>query len=176
MELEIEHAPVSVTLIKPTSINTPFPHHARNYTEQEPDVPPPVYQPNEVARAILHACAHAERDIYVGSAARIMSALGKHAPRAADWIGENIMVPREFRDEPPRHPAGTLHRPNGNGKVYGDHPGFVHPVSVYTRASLHPVLTSAVTLFTLAAGAATLALVSQNSKSKHSMKNRLRRI
>ena len=81
MELEIERAPVSVSLIKPASINTPFPHHARNYTEQEPDVPPPVYHPDEVARAILHACAHAERDIYVGSGARIMSALGKHAPR-----------------------------------------------------------------------------------------------
>ena len=31
MELEEERAPVSVTLIKPTSIDTPFPQHAKNY-------------------------------------------------------------------------------------------------------------------------------------------------
>jgi short-subunit dehydrogenase len=165
MELELERAPISVTLIKPTSINSPFPHHARNYTEQEPNVPPPVYQPDEVARAILYACSHAERDIYVGSSALIMSALGKFAPRTADWIGENIMAPREFRDEPPRHPAGTLNRPGGDGEIYGDHPGFVRPLSIYTRASMHPVITSAALL---AAGAAVLAWVAQNTNRRHS--------
>jgi len=53
MELEEEGAPVSVTLIKPTSINTPFPQHAKNYTDREPQLPNPVYAPEEVANAIL---------------------------------------------------------------------------------------------------------------------------
>lgn len=34
MELEAEGVPVSVTLIKPSSIDTPFPQHARNYTSR----------------------------------------------------------------------------------------------------------------------------------------------
>jgi len=142
MELELEDAAVSVTLIKPTSINTPFPHHARNYTEREPRLPPPAYQPDEVARAILHAAVHPERDIYVGSVARLMSSLGKSAPRLMDRISENIMVPREFRDETPRDPTGTLYESGGEGEVYGDEPGFVRPVSVYTEAVMHPVIAS----------------------------------
>src|SRR5207237_3691332 len=56
MELEEQGAPVSVTLIQPTSINTPFPRHAKNYMEAEATLPPPVYAPDVVADAILH-CA-----------------------------------------------------------------------------------------------------------------------
>ena len=36
LELEAEGAPISITLIKPTSIDTPFPQHAKNYTDREP--------------------------------------------------------------------------------------------------------------------------------------------
>jgi len=145
MELELDKAPISVTLIKPTSINTPFPHHARNYTDREPRVPPPVYQPDEVARAILHAATHAVRDIYIGSAARVMSALGKSAPRLMDRISENIMVPREFRDEPPRDPRGNLYESGDAGEIYGDEPGFVRPVSVYTESVMHPMIATVTT-------------------------------
>jgi hypothetical protein len=33
MELEHEDAPVAVTLIKPSSIDTPYFEHVRNYTD-----------------------------------------------------------------------------------------------------------------------------------------------
>ena len=47
-----------------------------------------------------------------------------------------------FRDEPPRNPAGSLHRPgtDGDGRTRGDHPGVVMPFSLYTRTVRHPVL------------------------------------
>jgi short-subunit dehydrogenase len=175
MELDLDEAPVSVTLVNPTSINTPFPQHARNYTENEPQVPPPVYQPDEVAYAILYAATTSVRDIYVGSASRIMSALSKHVPSAADWITETIMVPREFRDEPPRHPAGTLYEPHKDGDIYGDHPGFVRPLSVYTRAALHPFLTSMATGLAMAAGAAVAAwLLGESASTRDKLSNRVR--
>ena len=154
MELDIVEAPISVTLIKPTSINTPFPHHAKNHEAREPQVPPPVYPPDEVAEAILYAACHPVRDIYVGSMARIMSSLGKHAPSAADWVSKTMMVPQEFRDEPARNPEGALFQPGQGGDIYGDHPGFVRPISVYTRAVTHPMLTTAA----LAGGAAVAAM------------------
>jgi short-subunit dehydrogenase len=153
MELDMEDAPVSVTLIKPTSINTPFPHHAKNYNDREPQLPPPVYQPDDVAYAILHAAAHPVREVYVGSAARIMASLKNYVPRAADWISENVMVPREFRDEPPRDPEGALFEPSQGGEIYGDQPGYVRPMSIYTRASLHPLAATAIAGLALAAGA-----------------------
>lgn len=40
MELERDGAPVSVTLIKPAAIHTPYPEHARNYMGAPPRLPP----------------------------------------------------------------------------------------------------------------------------------------
>ena len=51
MELEDEGAPISVTLIKPSAIDTPYKHHAKNYMDVEPDNPPPVYAPEVVGEA-----------------------------------------------------------------------------------------------------------------------------
>src|SRR4029079_11582679 len=36
---EIDGAPVSITLIQPTAVDTPFPQHARNYMANEPKLP-----------------------------------------------------------------------------------------------------------------------------------------
>jgi hypothetical protein len=53
------------------------------------------------------------------------------------------MMRQQLRDEPPRNPDGTLHQVGGNGRVHGDHPGLVMKRSLYTRASLHPIITGA---------------------------------
>ena len=55
LELEAEGVPVSVTLIQPTAIDTPYPEHAKSYLGVEPTHMPPVYAPEVVARAILGA-------------------------------------------------------------------------------------------------------------------------
>src|SRR5436305_7369106 len=70
MELEEEGAPISVTLIKPSAIDTPYKDHAKNYLPQEPKNPPPVYAPETVAHAILRAATHPVRDVFVGGAAK----------------------------------------------------------------------------------------------------------
>jgi NAD(P)-dependent dehydrogenase (short-subunit alcohol dehydrogenase family) len=49
VELEEEGAPISVTLIKPSSIDTPYFQHAKNYMEVEPKPPAPVYAPEVVS-------------------------------------------------------------------------------------------------------------------------------
>src|SRR3546814_9846580 len=45
LELMHDKAPVSVTLIKPSGIHTPFGDHAENYMDAASRVPPPVYAP-----------------------------------------------------------------------------------------------------------------------------------
>ena len=55
MELEHDRLPITVTLVKPASIDTPFIEHARNYMPDAPTLPPPVYAPEVVARAICAA-------------------------------------------------------------------------------------------------------------------------
>ena len=156
MELEEQRAPVSVTLVRPAAIDTPFPQHARNYFDKEPVLPAPVYKPEDVAGAILHAATHSERDIYVGGGGRLMSGLARHAPRFMDWLGARVMSKQQLRDEPARNPAGSLHRPGTDGDVRGDHPGFVHPVSLYTQAVRHP---AAAGMLAVGAGVAVAALL-----------------
>jgi short-subunit dehydrogenase len=82
MELEEEGTPISVTLIKPGSIDTPFTDHAKSYLERKPNLPPPVYAPENVAEAILHAAENPVRDLFVGSGGKGISAMGHYAPRA----------------------------------------------------------------------------------------------
>lgn len=142
VELEMEGAPVSVTLIKPTSIDTPFPQHARNYMDREPKLPAPIYTPEEVAEAILQAATRPVRDVYVGSSGKILSAVAKRMPRAGDLMGRRS-ASQERSEEPARNPWGTLYSPGRAGQVRGMHPGHVRQVSLYNRMGRHPVLTAA---------------------------------
>lgn len=159
MELEEEKAPISVTLIKPAGINTPYTEHAKNYTDHELTLPPPVYEPEEVANAILHAAVHPQRDIYVGSSSKVMSSLNKHAPGVVDWVNEKFMTSLQLRDERAQPREDSLHQAGSDGKVHGNYKGHVRKTSLYTRASLHPVVTSALVA---AAGTAAVAYLGRN--------------
>jgi hypothetical protein len=66
MELEHEGAPVSVTLIKPGFIDTAFVLHSKHYLPVKPRYGVPVYAPEIVADAVLHAAEHPVRDLIVG--------------------------------------------------------------------------------------------------------------
>src|SRR5204862_2693665 len=66
MELEADGVPISVTLVKPGSIDTPLFAKAKSFLGVEPQPIPPVYVPDVVAHAILHAAQHPTRDIIAG--------------------------------------------------------------------------------------------------------------
>lgn len=159
IELEEEQAPISVTLIKPASIATPLAQHARNYMANEPDLPAPLYKPEEVADAILHAAQHPERDIYVGGASKMMSTANQLAPRAMDWISAKGMFKPQQRDVPAARTADNLYRARSAAEVYGDYPGHLIQRSLYNRMSagisLHP-LSSAAALALIGVAAALL--------------------
>ncbi|ONF96547.1 SDR family oxidoreductase [Sphingomonas jeddahensis] len=90
MELEREGAGISVTLVKPGAIDTPFPEHARNYMDKPARLPPPLYTPEVVADAVLFACAHPKRTLYAGGGGLLSSILPQAAPRLADVIMEAV--------------------------------------------------------------------------------------
>lgn len=161
MELEEDGAPVSVTLIKPSTIDTPYTKHAKNLLEdKEPSLPPPVYAPETVAEAILHCAETPERDVYVGGGGKALSVMGKYAPRLSDKVMENFMFDAQQKDGPRagvRDDAG-LYEASGTLKERSGDDRVVFESSAYTKASLHPILTGA--LF-VGAGLATAALVSK---------------
>lgn len=115
---EIDKAPVSITLIQPTAVNTPFPQHAKNYMDQEPALPSPQIDPEDVADAILKAATSPARDVKVGTMSKIDTAVAKFAPRLGDKMSAK-RAGQQQRDEPPRRPEGTLYRAGETGRVHG---------------------------------------------------------
>jgi short-subunit dehydrogenase len=148
MELEKDEVPVSVTLIKPGSIDTPFTEHARSYMDAEPALPPPVYEPAVVARAILHCAEHAQRDVLVGGGARMFTAWEAVAPRSLDrYMEANLFEQQKRDDDLFVAPAENLYEPADVAayRERGTHDGHVMRTSAYTQAALHPAIAIAAT-------------------------------
>jgi short-subunit dehydrogenase len=140
MELEHDGAPISVTLIKPSSIDTPYRQHAKNYLEEEPKNPPPVYAPEPVAEAILYAAENPVRDLYVGGAGKALSVASFIAPRLTDKVMEHAMFEAQKDDHPSYGPHQGLYETSGSLLERGSYSGHVAENSVYTKASLHPLV------------------------------------
>ena len=145
-ETEDARLPVSITLIKPTGIDTPFTQHAVNYLGQKPQHAPPVYDPKVVAEAILHAAEHPVRDLFVGGGAKFMSTLGRYAPRAADKFMETMVMKSTESGKPVEAPHDGLHQHSFGGQERGDYEGMVRKTSAYTTAAMHPVVASVIGL------------------------------
>jgi NAD(P)-dependent dehydrogenase (short-subunit alcohol dehydrogenase family) len=155
MELQEEGAPVSVTLIKPASIDTPFPEHAKNYMTRAPKLPPPVYDPADVAEAILYAAEHGPRDVYIGGGGKLMSALRKRVPAVTDWMGAAVLSKTQKAGVAGRDRNGALYEAGRDGAVRGGSPHHVMR-SLYTQASINPVLTGILLAGATAAAASLL--------------------
>ncbi|NNM76106.1 SDR family NAD(P)-dependent oxidoreductase [Sphingomonas sp. ID1715] len=136
MELEQEGAPISVTLIKPAAIHTPYPEHARNYMDAPPKLPPPLYDPRLVADAVLFACAHPRRQLYVGGGGYAISLAGKIAPRLTDLAMEAFGVgsQRSSEDAGVLNRRDNLHEPRPEGVVDGAQDAQVRKTSFLLQA------------------------------------------
>lgn len=158
MELEKDEVPISVTLVKPSATDTPFPEHAANYMGREAQLPPPPYDPEVVARAILEAAERPTRDVTVGAKDGLLALLGQAFPRLSDRLMEATMFSQQQTDEPAPPHEGTVYEPtqdgpNVRGRRY-DRPAMQH--SLYAQASRRPGLTL-VGVATLAASVGYLA-------------------
>jgi short-subunit dehydrogenase len=101
MELKKEGASISVTLVKPASVNSMLTEHAKNYLDVQPRLPPPLYAPEVVAKAILYAAEHPIRDIYAGSAAKLLGMGAHYMPTIVDWGMERLMFRLQKTHKPP---------------------------------------------------------------------------
>jgi short-subunit dehydrogenase len=163
LRMEIEEAgyPISVTLIKPSAIDTPYVEHAKNYMDEDPSFPPPVYAPQTVAQGILHAAVHPERDIFIGGAGKMFSTMEKYAPRTTDRYMERTMFRQQKAGTRGQRSGIGLHRSGVGLQERGGYEGHVMESSLYTKASTHPFMTS---LLVGVAGAAIATLVATTAR------------
>jgi hypothetical protein len=144
MELEADNLPISVTLIKPTAINTPFPENAKNYLPYEPQLPQPLYAPELVAEAILHCAENPVRDFFVGEAAKAHSSMALNTPRLYEKMNEAMIDSMQNSGEPaqPNRHDG-LYKTNSDLRERGAPERFTLERSVYQKAKMHPIVTGA---------------------------------
>jgi len=148
MELEDEGAPISVTLVKPAQINTPFTVNAKNFLASEPVHVPKVYAPEVVASAILQSAVKPVREVYAGGGGRMMAMLGHFAPGLTDSLMEKMVIPGTPSGRTPRRDRDKsgLDGPTESLIVNGNYDGKVAQSSLYTQATLHPAVTGTLVL------------------------------
>lgn len=139
-ELQTQGHPISVTLVKPASVATPYMYHAGNHLHAEPTNPPPVYAPELVAETILHAAQHPVRDLYVGGFSWLATMLYRLAPGLSDRTSAGMAVRLQHSDEPAgRRPHSGLFQPTGGGHVRNEEGRYVRRFSTFSLAQRHPV-------------------------------------
>lgn len=150
LEQERECRGVQVSLIMPSSADTPLFQNAKSHLGVEPGPIPPVYEPGVVADAILHAASHPVGDLTVGAGV-VLTALQRLWPGAAEAVMRRVAYTEQLTREPERPGApNNLWSPvPGRGAIHG---GFrALPFDPYTWLRLHPAVGSVVAGVALAA-------------------------
>ena len=146
MELALDNAPVSVTLIKPGPIDTPYTVNAKNYMDAEARHPAPAYAPETVAKAILRCAETPTREVFVGGGGRFIAALGVFAPPLSDAFMRKVFVPQSKLKQEAPSAKNALDAPSDRLAERGNYPGHARETSVYTFGKFHRPLTGALLL------------------------------
>jgi len=165
MEMERHHPGIKVTVVMPASVNTPFFDHARSRMGARPKPMPPVYEPRDVAEAIVSSAVTPQRDVYVGSMAKTLSTLHAFSPALVDrMLTTGGAAFKLQQDDEPVDQHGNLDEPAmGVGSSTGRWSGQSHH-SVYTR-SFETMNPNVKRLMTLALGVGAVALLRRSMQN-----------
>lgn len=141
IEIVGDRLPISVTLIKPSGVDTPVGDHAANHLDGAAMVPPPLYDPELVAEAILDAARHPRRDVTVGGIGRLQVLAVQHFPRLLDRFG-HLMLPMIFDRRRPKTAGDNLSAPAHDGRERSA-AQTGRSASIYEAAGRHRIATAA---------------------------------
>ena len=161
-ELEADQAGISVTLIKPAAMNTPYPEHARNIMSKASRLPPVLYDPRLSARAILFAAETPRRMMTVGGTGRLMASLATLFPRATDLAMEAGGEAAQQTDDAPKpERADNLYEPREDGAIEDSRAMHTRRTSLWLEAQMRPGLAVA----GVTAAASLLALLTRRPRN-----------
>ncbi len=107
VELRRARSPVRVTLLKPSSINTPLFDKARTHLGVRPRPLPPVYPVELAAAAVLHAAVSNERVLFVGGGGAALSLAERIGPELVDLAALLLGFGLQRTEEPKPADAPT---------------------------------------------------------------------
>lgn len=151
-ELMAENAPISVSLVMPGAIDTPYTLHGRSHIG-EPVHTPPVYSAEVAAQTVLKCAVKPIREIGVGSSAYLFPFMDKYFPKLQDMV-----MSKFYMEKSQQLLGGPSHREKGDrgslfappmdeGNTEGNYPGHVMRSSVATKiATISPWIKRAILL------------------------------
>jgi hypothetical protein len=101
----------------------------------DPELPGPVYAPEEVAHVILRCAEHATRDVTVGGTAMMNTTMGTLAPRLTDYYMEKTMFQKQQKDHGTGRPD-ALYTPTQDGSRRGSTGSYELRRATTTRARM----------------------------------------
>ena len=135
LELARERSGVQVTLILPSSTNTPLFTHARSKMGTKPQPIPPIYEPRVMAETILFAAEHPRRDLVAGGAGKALILARRLSPALLDWYmlrGDSGV--KQQQSGRPDDGRDNFYAPlEGPGSTTGDFGDRSHSTSPFTR-------------------------------------------
>ncbi|HVZ88669.1 MAG TPA: SDR family oxidoreductase [Polyangia bacterium] len=119
-ELIHDRSKVAVTMLQLPAVNTPQFDVVRNKLPEHPQPVPPIYQPEVVARAALHAALHPKREVWIGWSATKAIIGQRLIPGVLDrYLAKRAWTAQETDQLPPGHPL-KHHRDNVDQPLPGD--------------------------------------------------------
>ena len=142
IELGGDGVPITVSLVKPSGIDTPIAQHALNHEEGEAQVPPLIYAPELVADAILDCCVTGRREVTVGGSGKAQALFAQHFKGLYEKLAPAstaAMLDKDKVQPPTNLWEGGV---NAGRERSGEH--VAKEWSLYTAAARRPGLTTAV--------------------------------
>ncbi|MGQ0562819.1 MAG: SDR family oxidoreductase [Gemmatimonadota bacterium] len=157
VELLHERSRVRVTLVKPSSINTPLFNKARTHLGVMPQPIMPVYDVSLAVEGILRAATGNERDVFVGGGGKALSTAERISPKLVDMhqLKTGFTAQKSKWAKSAAAPNNLYEPVAYDGGISGDFLDDLKRRSPYQRVDAHVVassLTAAVVLGLAAAG------------------------
>lgn len=141
VELMKRGSKVRVTLVMPSSINTPLFNKAKTYMGVMPMPIKPIYEPELAAEGILRAAEGNERDVFIGGGGKMMEIAERISPKLLDlqqlkmgFQGQQTSWPKSA--DAPNNLYGPV---DDDGGVRGDFPQKAKKRSYYQEVAAHPI-------------------------------------
>jgi len=111
----LDQPDIHVCTILPSVIDTPFFHHAANFSHHRVRAAPPVYTAEKVAETVVGLALHPRAEVVIGGAGKVGNALKRIAPAAMTRINGRALNYGFLADEPSPETTGTLFEPMRDG-------------------------------------------------------------